>query len=690
MFFFEFYPTHCTVKNQVTKEILLQGILKEGNYVFSTLQRSLPPTIQHTTTGSSSIVPLDVWHARMGHVALNTVKRALYAFNIGVKMNSFFCDSCVIAKIHQLPYHVSNTQYMKPLEMIFIDIWGPAHEYSIDGHQYYISFVDACSKFTWLYLMHAKSQALDIFLKFKLLVENQLGHKIKNIQSDNAREFISFDKTLALFGIHHRYTCPHTHQQNGVVERKHRHIVETGLSLLAHESLPLKYWSYAFKAVVFIINNLPTSILHHQTPHTILYNHPSTYNLLRVFGCACFALLRPYNKYKFDFKSHICLFLGYAINKKGYLYLHPNGKIYVSRNVLFKEGEFPYKTKSNLFEPNGSSIPASISSQPLFLLSEPHSPTITHVPQSPTIINTPQSPTVTPLATHNTTSSYESMMSSSPTISSPNISNAAPASTINMHPMQTRAKSGVFKPNVWTTTVSDFVPVNPKTTIDDPEWKKTMDVEYDALIKNNTWTLVDPSFDAHIITCKWIFKNNYNPDGSLQRRKARLVAHGFDQIEGIDYFDTFNPVVHPVTIRTFLALVVSHKWSVQQLDVNNAFLNGDLQELVYMQQPYGFTTSFMKVCRLNKAIYGLKQAPHAWHHKLSSTLVNLGFKSTISDPSLFVHATHTTFVIILIYVDDILITGSSSTAIRSLISTLSHTFALKDLGKLHYFLGIET
>ena len=134
MFFFEFYPTHCTVKNQVTKEILLQGILKEGNYVFSTLQRSLPPTIQHTTTGSSSIVPLDVWHARMGHVALNTVKRALYASNIGVKMNSFFCDSCVIAKIHQLPYHVSNTQYMKPLEMIFIDIWGPAHKYSIDGH----------------------------------------------------------------------------------------------------------------------------------------------------------------------------------------------------------------------------------------------------------------------------------------------------------------------------------------------------------------------------------------------------------------------------------------------------------------------------------------------------------------------------------------------------------------------------
>ena len=261
--FFEFYPNHCTVKNQVTKEILLQGTLKEGIYVFPTLQRSAPPTVQHITTGSSSTVPLDVWHAIMGHATLNTVKRALYASNIGVKMNSFFCDSCVVAKIHELPYSISNTQYMKPLEMIFIDIWGPAHEYSIDGHQYYISFVDACSKFTWLYLMHAKSQALDIFLKFKLLIENQLGHKIKNIQSDNAREFISFDKTLALFGIHHRYTFPYTHQQNGIVERKHQHVVETGLSLLAHASLPLKYWSYAFKAVVFIINNLPTSTLHH-------------------------------------------------------------------------------------------------------------------------------------------------------------------------------------------------------------------------------------------------------------------------------------------------------------------------------------------------------------------------------------------------------------------------------------------
>ena len=114
--------------------------------------------------------------------------------------------------------------------------------------------------------------------------------------------------------------------------------------------------------------------------------------------------------------------------------------------------------------------------------------------------------------------------------------------------MQTRAKSGVFKPKVWTTTVSDFVPVNPKTAIDDLEWKKDMDVEYDPLIKNNTWTLVDPPYDAHIIACKWIFKNKYNSDGSLQRRKAHLVAYEFDQIEGVDYFDRFSRVVRLVTI----------------------------------------------------------------------------------------------------------------------------------------------
>ena len=187
-----------------------------------------------------------------------------------------------------------------------------------------------------------------------------------------------------------------------------------------------------------------------------------------------------------------------------------------------------------------------------------------------------------------------------------------------------------------------------------------------------------------------VIKNKFNADGSFQCHKARLVTKGFSQTVGYDYTDTYSPVVKPVTIHLVLSHAISHHWPIHQIDVNNVFLNGDLNEDVYMTQPPGFTsTSPHLVCKLHKALYGLKQAPRAWFHKLSATLNSLGFHSTKSDTSLFVnfHSTYTIFI--LIYVDDIIITGSSLTVIQQLISTLSTCFALKDLGLLQFFLGIH-
>lgn len=177
----------------------------------------------------------------------------------------------------------------------------------------------------------------------------------------------------------------------------------------------------------------------------------------------------------------------------------------------------------------------------------------------------------------------------------------------------------------------------------------------------------------------------------MDRFKARLVAKGFHQQAGIDFSETFSLVVKPVTVRLLLSLAVTRGWTMRQLDVQNAFLHGLLSEDVFMNQPPGFVHPDFPhfVCKLNRSLYGLKQAPRAWFSRLSECLLQLGFLASRSDPSLFIcHSSHC-HLYVLIYVDDIIVTGSSDLAITDLIHTLQSYFPIKDLGHLHYFLGIE-
>ncbi|RDX81177.1 hypothetical protein CR513_38173, partial [Mucuna pruriens] len=211
------------------------------------------------------------------------------------------------------------------------------------GFSYYVAFVDAHTKFTWIYLL-------------KTLVENQFSLTIKAVQSDWGGEFLQFTNFLTQIGVHHRVICPHTHHQNGTVECKHRHTVELGLTLLAQASLPLKYWDHAFLTSVYLIKRLPTSSLNFDIPFSELFGQFPDYSFLRVFGCARFLLLRPYHKNKFQFRSTECIFLGYSIAHKGHKCLSLDGKMSFSMST-----NFPTQIFFPVSLPNNSlSAPADI------------------------------------------------------------------------------------------------------------------------------------------------------------------------------------------------------------------------------------------------------------------------------------------------------------------------------------------
>ncbi|RVW59278.1 Retrovirus-related Pol polyprotein from transposon RE1 [Vitis vinifera] len=266
------------------------------------------------------------------------------------------------------------------------------------------------------------------------------------------------------------------------------------------------------------------------------------------------------------------------------------------------------------------------------------------------------------------------------------------------HPMITRAKAGIFKPKVYAAlkhplsfSLGPIEPMCVKQVLADPNWKIAMKEEYKALMRNDTWDLVPYQPQYNVVGNKWVFKLKFHLDGTLNKHKARLVAKGFHQTPGVDFSETYSPAIKLATIRVVLTLAIAQGWEIRQLDINNAFLNGYLQENVFMSQPKDFIhpTKPHHICKLRKALYGLKQAPRAWFDRLKDALLQWGFQDSKSNASLFLYKTKGIILMPLVYVDNILITGNNSTTILDLVHDLNKSFLLKDLGSLHYFLGIK-
>jgi hypothetical protein len=653
-------------------------------------------------------ISIDRWHSRLGHPSRDIVRRVLSKNNLPCahfdKSSESVCDACACAKAHQLPFPISSSRSSAPLELVFSDVWGPAID-SFGRKKYYVSFIDDYSKFTWIYLLRHKSEVSRYFIEFQKLVERMLDRKIITVQSDWGGEYEKLNSFFRSIGISHLVSCPHTHQQNGAAERKHRHIVEMGLALLAHASMPLKYWDEAFLAATYLINRTPSKLLDYDTPLHRLLGATPDYSSFRVFGCACWPNLRPYNSHKLQLRSTRCVFLGYSNMHKGFKCLDVSkGRIYISRDVIFDESVFPFASLNPnagaryhsdvLLVPSSSgndaiTNPANVSTfsvlpvidrslqlQPDISSSNDvhgsgpsmHGPVSLHQPQAPAASPTGDSvvprsapqppigadlvgastpaPRCLPLAPASGASSpcgspgitEAPGLGSSPALpaapdpalaDAPGISTVPSPAVPPVVPPRTRLQDGIRKPKTYTDGTVRYAylatsgePYSLQEALSTPHWKSAMDDEYRALMKNKTWRLVPPQSGRNLIDCKWVYKVKHKADGSIDRHKARLVAKGFKQRFGIDYDDTFSPVVKPATIRLVLSLAVSQSWELRQLDVQNAFLHGILEEEVYMTQPPGFVNSDFPSyhCKLDKALYGLKQAPRAWYSRLSDKL----------------------------------------------------------------------
>jgi hypothetical protein len=234
-------------------------------------------------------------------------------------------------------------------------------------------------------------------------------------------------------------------------------------------------------------------------------------------------------------------------------------------------------------------------------------------------------------------------------------------------------------------------PTNVEQALEEDCWKRAMQEEMDSIHQNNTWELSDLPSDHKAIGLKWIFKVKRDPAGKIVKHKARLVAKGYAQIQGVDYEEVFAPVARLETVRLLLALAAQGEWQVHHMDVKSAFLNGELLEEVYVQQPPGFTdsNSARKVLRLKKALYGLKQAPRAWNSRLDQELVKLGFNRSVEEHAVYRRGTSNSLLLVGVYVDDLIICGPNSNHIAEFKQQMMQSFKMSDLGLLSYYLGLE-
>ena len=602
----------------------------------------------------SNVNESEVWHSRLCHISFGVMTRLakldlIPSFTLAKGSK---CLSCVQAKQPRKPHKAAEERHLAPLELIHSDLCEMNGVLTKGGKRYFMTLIDDSTRYCYVYLLNTKDEALHYFKIYKAEVENQLEKKIKRVRSDRGGEYFSseFDSFCAEHGIIHERTPPYSPQSNGVAERKNRTLTDLVNAMLDTSGLSKAWWGEAILTACHVLNKVPTKD-NEITPYEKWAKRRTTLSYLRTWGCLAKVNVPIPKKRKLGHKTVDCINLGYAKNSVGYRFLvvksevpdQKIGTIMESKDATFFEDIFPMRDMQSTSRQESEETP------------EPAIPM----------------------------EYYEQTHDENP--------EEDDEETLGRGKRQRTAKT--FGDDFFVYLVDD-TPTSISEAYASPEadyWKDAVRSEMDSIMANGTWEITDRPYGCKPLGCKWVFKKKLRPDGTIEKYKARLVAKGYDQQEEEDFFDTYSPVARLTTIRVLLSLAASHGLLVHQMDVKTAFLNGELKEEIYMQQPDGFVIDGQerKVCRLIKSLYGLKQAPKQWHDKFNTTLTSVGFVVNEADKCVYYRHGGGEGVILCLYVDDILIFGTNLKVIEEVKSFLSQNFEMKDLGVADVILNIK-
>lgn len=659
-----------------------------------------------------------LWHARLGHLNFEAMKlMSMKDMVVGmprIDHETKLCESCLVGKQTRLPFPRSTSyRATSPLELVHGDLCGPITPSTLAGNTYIFVLIDDYSRYTWTFLLKSKDEAFGVFKRFKIMVEGEVGMKIRTFRTDRGGEFnsLNFNKFCEQEGIKRNLTAPYTPQQNGVVERKNRTLLDMTRSMLKAMCVPNFLWGEAIRHATFIDNRTPTRALKNTTPYEMLKKKKPSVSYLKVFGCLAFAKINTRLK-KLDDRSKSCIYLGSEQGSKAFRLFDPSThKVIISHDVVFDEKKmWQWEDKGSSEQEPGyfwvdwnGVIDGGLVSDSTGSLDNEYSNNSEDDNQTSPINSSSQTATSQSASVANTQNSATSSNSNSLVTTSSQTSESYSNNELQSANQNVRRSNRVpitpVKFNDYVMQIDDLslllneekVPRNFEEAKSKPEWMMAMQSELDSINRTNTWKLTDLPKGAKVIGVKWLFKVKRNADGSIYKHKARLVAKGYVQEPGIDYDEVFAPVARMETVRLIIAIAANHGWDLHHLDVKTAFLHGDLKEEIYVAQPDGFVKvgEEHKVLKLLKSLYGLKQSPRAWNMKLDEILKGLKFEKCLQEHAVYRREIKDDLIVIGVYVDDLIVTGSNMKIIKEFKRAMSSKFEMTDLGKLTYYLGIE-